>query len=207
MKYLTTLIRILFLALFIYLVASGRMMLWLALYAASLAAAPLFGRIYCGYACPMNTVMIPAEWLSKKLKLQTPRTPGWLRSGFFAWISLAGSVAATVIAQRLLHRAIPVLVIWLALSVLITLRYPPVVFHNLVCPFGPLQKAFGRFARRSETVDQASCIGCRRCEKVCPSLAISVGPERKAAIDRAACLQCTSCRQVCPKGSIGYGRT
>ena len=75
MKYIINIIRILFFVLFIFLLLNGKMMLWLALYAVSLLAALLFGRVYCGYVCPMNTLMIPTEWLSKKLKLQTVNSP------------------------------------------------------------------------------------------------------------------------------------
>ncbi|MBP9983827.1 MAG: 4Fe-4S binding protein, partial [Prevotella sp.] len=167
MKYIINIIRILFFVLFIFLLLNGKMMLWLALYAVSLLAALLFGRVYCGYVCPMNTLMIPTEWLSKKLKLQTDKSPKWLSPGKFAWFSLVGSVAIMLLSQKLLHKNIPILLIWLAVSVLITLRYKPAVFHNLICPFGPLQKIFGRFAILSERVNKEDCIGCKLCEKVC----------------------------------------
>lgn len=47
--YIITAIRMLFLALFLFLVLNGKMMLWLALFAISLVGALLFGRVYCGY--------------------------------------------------------------------------------------------------------------------------------------------------------------
>ena len=65
MKYVINAVRILFLALFIFLVMTGRVRMWLIIFAASLAAALFSGRIYCGYVCPMNTLMIPTEWISK----------------------------------------------------------------------------------------------------------------------------------------------
>lgn len=208
MKYFITVIRILFLALFIFLIQKGKMMLWFALFAASLVAALLFGRIYCGYACPMNTLMIPTEWLSKKLKLQKNQAPKWLLSGKFAWIAMIGSVIVMLLGKRLLHKNIPILLIWLALSILITLRYKPAVFHNLICPFGALQKVFGRFAIFSEKVSKEGCIGCKLCEKVCPSDAIAVkAADKKAEIETSRCLQCTSCQQVCPKEVIHYTKT
>ena len=207
MKYIINIIRVLFFVLFIFLLLNGKMMLWLALYAVSLLAALLFGRVYCGYVCPMNTLMIPTEWLSKKLKLQTDTSPKWLNSGKFAWFTLVGSVAIMLIAQKLLHKDIPILLIWLAISVLITIRYKPAVFHNLICPFGPLQKIFGRFAILSERVNKEDCIGCKLCEKVCPSEAIEVkSTDKKAEIETSLCLQCTSCQQVCPKNVIHYSK-
>lgn len=207
MKYITNIIRILFLALFIFLLANGKVLLWLALFAVSLVAALIFGRVYCGYACPMNTLMIPIEWLSKKLKLQTADTPKWLKNGYFTWITLGISVAVMLLSKRLLHVDLPILPFWLVMSILITLRYKPAVFHNLICPFGALQRSFGRFARLSEKVDKDACIGCKLCEKACPSNAIVVSSEdKKAVINTALCHQCIKCQQVCPKDAIHYSK-
>lgn len=207
MKSIAAIIRILFLALFLFLLANGKVTLWLALFAVSLIAALVFGRVYCGYVCPMNTLMIPVEWLSKKLKLQTSNSPKWLRNGYFAWIALILSVASMLLSKRLLHIDLPILPFWLVVAVLVTLRYKPVVFHNLICPFGALQKTFGRFARLSEKVDQGNCIGCKLCEKACPSNAIVVSAEdNKAEIHTALCHQCANCSQVCPKNAIHYRR-
>ena len=207
MKYIANAIRILFLALFIFLLANEKVMLWLALFAISLIAALIFGRVYCGYVCPMNTLMVPVTWLSKMLKLQTAVAPKWLKNGYFTWITLGISVAVMLLSKRLLHIDLPILPFWLVMSILITLRYKPAVFHNLICPFGALQRIFGRFARLSEKVDKDACVGCKLCEKACPSSAIAVSSEdKKAMINTALCHQCTNCRQVCPKSAIHYSK-
>lgn len=207
MKYIISTIRILFLALFLFLVLNGKMMLWFVLFAVSLAAALVFGRVYCGYACPMNTLMIPTEWLSKKLKLQADKSPKWLDSGKFAWLALIGSVVVMLFAKKVLHKNIPILLIWLVVSILTTLRYKPAVFHNLICPFGVIQKVFGRFAKFSEKVNKEKCIGCKLCEKVCPSGAIKVKSiDKKSEIKISLCLQCTNCQQVCLKDAIHYSK-
>lgn len=207
MKYIAHIIRILFLALFIFLLANGKVVLWLALFGASLVVALIFGRVHCGYVCPMNTLMLPATWLSKKWKLQTDKTPRWLKNGYFTWITLVVSIAVMLLSKRLLHMDLPILPFWLVISVLITLRYKPEVFHNLICPFGALQRTFGRFAMFSEKVDKDACIGCKLCEKACPSHAILVSSEdKKAVIHTALCHQCTNCGQVCPKSAIHYGK-
>ena len=205
MKYLITSVRVLFLAFFLFLLANGKVVIWLVLFGVSLIAALVFGRVYCGYACPMNTLMIPVEWLSKKLKFQTENAPKWLKSGYFTWISLVVSIVVMMVSKKVLHRDLPVLPFWVVVSVLVTLRYKPEVFHNLICPFGALQKVFGRFAKISEKVETQACIGCKKCEKVCPSSAIVVNHEdKKAFITTALCHQCTNCQQVCPTRAIRY---
>jgi Fe-S-cluster-containing hydrogenase component 2 len=93
------------------------------------------------------------------------------------------------------------------MSILITFRYKPAVFHNLICPFGALQRSFGRFARLSEKVDKDACVGCKLCEKACPSNAIVVSSEdKKALINTSLCHQCIKCQQVCPKDAIHYSK-
>lgn len=207
MKYAINIFRVFFLALFLFLLVNGKVILWLALFALSLLAALVLGRVYCGYVCPMNTLMIPAEWLSKKLKIQTSKTPKWLKNGYFTWISLVLSILAMILLKRRFGINLPILPLWLVISVLVTLRYKPEIFHNLICPFAPLQKAFGRFARYSKKVDKDACTGCKLCENVCPSHAIAVSSEdKKANINTTLCFQCTNCQQVCAKNAIEYGR-
>ncbi len=207
MKYIVNLIRIGFLGLFIFLMINGKASLWLILFLASLVLAVFLGRVYCGYACLMNTFMIPTEWISKKLKLQSDKTPKFLKNRYFAWISLGVSILLILVSRRLLQIDLPILPLWILLSILVTLRYKPEVFHNLICPFGALQRTFGRFAIFTETVNKEACISCKLCEKVCPSTAVLVRAyDNKASIDRSLCLQCTNCRQVCPTKAIYYGK-
>ena len=204
MKYLAWFVRVLFLGLFIFLILKGKMILWLALYGVSLIVAIFAGRVYCGYVCPMNTLMIPVNWLSNKMKLQSKKIPKFLGNGYFSWISLLVSLVSMVIAKKVFQKNIPVLFIWLAISVLVTFFLKPEVFHKLICPFGPLQKIFGKKAIYSEKVDSESCIACMKCQKVCTAGSIEAGADKKAVIDSKLCLQCAECARVCPTDDISY---
>jgi len=207
MKWIANLIKVLFLAVFLFIVTRGNMMFWLALFGVSLLLAIFFGRIYCGFVCPMNTVMLPAEWISKKLKLQRDKTPKILKSGIFSWLFLGISIVIMIASKKILHINIPILMIWVAISFVVTLVFKPHVFHNLICPFGALQRTFGRYSLFSKRVDAATCVGCAKCEKVCPSEAIHVKDDKKAYITKRHCLQCTNCSDACSVNAIDYGKS
>lgn len=47
-------------------------------------------------------------------------------------------------------------------------------------------------------VSEATCIGCTRCFKVCPTDAIMGGPKQIHQVFREACTGCEACIDVCP---------
>ena len=205
-KTIITIIRMLFLLLFVFLMVIGKPIIWLGLFAVSLLLAPFFGRIYCGYICPMNTLMIPTEKISKKLNLQTSSKPKFLKNGWLTWVALFISLVLMFLGKKLLSVNIPILPIWAGVAILVTLRYKPEVFHNLICPFGALQKTFARISLFGRRINK-ECIGCGLCTKVCPSQAITIDKEtHMAVIDSKLCHQCTNCKDVCPKSAIDYGK-
>lgn len=204
MKYLKTLIQIIFLALFIFLMFIDKTFVWLAIFAFSLLVAVLFGRVYCGYICPMNTLMQPVEWLSKRLHIQTSNIPKFLKTGIVAWIALAVTIIFMILSKKVLNVNIPVLIVWLILSVVITIKYKQEAFHNYICPFGLLQKLAGRFSIFSHRVTDSKCIGCRACEEVCLTNSIKVEADKYAVINKTYCLQCSECKNICPTNAISY---
>lgn len=197
--------RILFLAIFILLMSRGAMVMWLAIFGITVILALLLGRVFCGWICPMNTIMIPAEWLSKKLNLQAKDAPNWLKSKSLPWLVFLLMILTMIFAKRLFGVQIPILSYLLVLSVIITLRYKPEIFHNYICPFGVLQSLTGRSAFFTERVNHDKCIGCKLCETVCPSEAVKVSKEtKKANINPKLCHQCFNCQLICPKDAISY---
>lgn len=205
MKLLVYSVRVLFLVLFFFLIFTGKMVIWLGLFVVTIGLAVVFGRIYCGYICPMNTLMEPTEWFSKKLKIQSDSVPKWLNSEKISLIVLIFSVLSLILFKKIFSINIPLLAIILIISVIMTLRFKPEIFHNKICPFGLLQKLFGKHALFSKTIISDKCVGCKLCENVCPSKAIEVSKEnKKAIINTAYCHQCINCTLVCSKSAIVY---
>ncbi len=58
-----------------------------------------------------------------------------------------------------------------------------------------------RIVTQLAVVDPDICIGCKICEKVCPTLAIHV-IDRKAQVTREECTGCGGCEQRCPTRAI-----
>lgn len=58
-----------------------------------------------------------------------------------------------------------------------------------------------RVVKMIAQVDRNSCIGCKICQKICPTLAIKV-VDKKAEVDPQLCLSCGNCNQRCPEDAI-----
>lgn len=208
MKQLATLIRLLFLALFILLASMGKPMLWMAIYGVSLLSTFFFGRYYCGYICPMNTLMRPIEWLASWFKLPAKIAPSWLQRTSLPWIFLGLSVVAVVILRMVAQIQLPFLIVWLVIAGLVALVYRSSLFHIYICPFSAPLRLIGGFTRYSQQVSREDCITCGKCVTVCPSNAITLEkPRRFATIEARACHQCQDCQAVCPTAAIHYRPT
>lgn len=70
-------------------------------------------------------------------------------------------------------------------------------FCRYLCPLGAIYSLFNRFALYQIKLDREKCIGCGKCDGVCP-MAVDV----RKAINSAECIRCGRCKAVCPAGAI-----
>lgn len=66
-------------------------------------------------------------------------------------------------------------------------------------------KLLSRTIAARPEVERSACVGCRKCQRVCPAKAI-VMKRGKPVVDRAVCIRCFCCQEFCPKGAMKVRR-
>ncbi len=174
----------------------------------------VFGRVWCGWACPQTTLNDVAEWLARTLRLKVAgnRLEGALwRKGVIqaCYLLLAFLVAANLLwyfieprqffaglAMRDLHPAA-----WLTLAIVSVTIYVDLAFIRRLmcsdfCPYGRIQTALvdpGTLTLHLPASEIARCIRCNSCVRVCP-MGIDI---RKGY--QVECINCGRCLDACRK--------
>jgi len=200
-----TLAGVLFLALFVALTAMGKINLWMGVFLIGLGLSVFLGRIYCGWACPMATLMRPIALVYQKLGIKRKPGPGFLKNAVVRYALLA----ATLVAMMLVRQSgsdFPLLPAIVALSLLVSLVFEESFWHAHLCPYGTILNLTSRFARWGVGITPAVCVACGQCQKACPAEAIRTGGDRKRSVVVQDCLVCGECFNPCPVNTIDYGR-
>ena len=75
---------------------------------------------------------------------------------------------------------------------------------------GPLGKAQSKILQAllgsRPQVQKKQCVGCRKCEQICPAKAIHM-EQNVPVIDRSRCIHCFCCQEFCPRGAMQVHRT
>ena len=192
-----------FLALFGFLFFRGSIQLWLGVFAAGVLLSLVFGRIYCGWICPMNTLFRPITWPRKKLNIKPFKTPGFMKHPAVRIVFVVLFFGTMLITKRL-GMKMPIPAIITGLSLLVTLVFEETLWHNSICPYGTIFSLSSRLAKKGMAIDEAACISCGKCQKVCPSNAIDTLDTKKRRIRKSDCLVCQACAEVCPEKAIRY---
>lgn len=182
----------------------GKAQFWMAFIFASILLTLVLGRFYCGWACPINTLIRPVNWLGKKTGWQR-KTPELLKTGrlrTLIFITFLGALAYTIytITQG---RKFPLPLIIIPFGLLVTLFINPTAWHRYLCPWGTFFSLTGRsshFGMRPDT-----CNSCKSCAAVCPTESITF-KNKFAEINPTNCLLCFSCSDTCSKKTLAYGQ-
>ena len=195
-------IKIAFLAIFIFLVVTGRVQLWMGVFLVSVAASLLLGRIYCGWACPINTGMNGVTWLKKKLHIKGLKTPQLFTKPWIRYLFL-GLFIATFIMTIVTGKKIPALPALFAAGIILTFFFPEELWHRYFCPYGTILSLPASKAKYSMSIDQERCNSCGACIQSCPAEAFDKN-EKQYIINKSDCLVCLDCSIKCTHDTISY---
>jgi ferredoxin-type protein NapH len=201
-------------------IATGSMILFIALFFLSLAVA----RLWCGWLCPMGAWQeicspvikrtVHGGWLNYVKYLVTVLWLGALAYFFFG----AGGIRAVDPFFATDHGlSITSLATLIVVVVIFTIIFIVAFiagrrgFCHVLCPMAGLMIA-GRKIRNlfrwpalGLSADPARCIDCKKCTAACPMGLDVNAMVRTGAMDSPECIMCASCADVCPKGAVTYG--
>jgi len=187
------------LILFIVLLITGRIQVWMGIFLVSAVLALFFGRIYCGWICPINTVMRLVTRIKTRFKLKNFAVPEPLKKPVFRYGMLAAFLL-TFLLTMVRGKKLPVLPILFAAGVLLTVFFPEVLWHRYLCPYGTILSLPGAKAKRQLRIDPEICTECGICQTICPGGAITASGGY--AIDKSLCLTGRDCANQCPGQAI-----
>ncbi len=196
-------IQTLFFSLFIVLVLNGLTQFWLLIFGIGVLASIVFSRFYCGWICPIGALARPIGWVYSKLGRTRRKTPSLLSKGWGRWIALIALISS-IIYIRTAGTQLPVFLIITLIGVGFFLIFEEETFHKNICPYGAILSLSSNYAKYGLKVDKSSCIGCGKCQEVCPNNTISTLDSGAREIKNKECLVCFRCEEVCPVDSIEY---
>jgi polyferredoxin len=197
-------LQIAFLILFVFLLVIGAVQLWLGLFAAGLIVSLFFGRLYCGWVCPINTLASGITWLKRKLRIRSFNIPAVLKKPAVR-TTMLGAFIAVFVFTMVSGRKLPVLPALLIIGSVLTLFFPEELWHAFLCPYGTLFHIVSRRPLRGMNINKASCTNCGICAKVCPAAAVDK-EDGYYTIKGNTCLVCFDCATKCSQNAITYHR-
>ncbi len=192
------------LIIFGFLIFKGRPQVWVIVFVAGLAISIFRGRLYCGYLCPINTVMEAIDTNAESKKRKRLKTPDWMKNNVVRGIALALFLGTMVMVFRT-GKKLPVLPILFLSGVLLTLFFEPATWHRYLCPYGTLFSIFSKKNKVGYKVEDEGCIQCGICVRNCPADAIHWEDKKTdPVILKSECIVCGECERKCPQEVISY---
>lgn len=188
-----------------------------------------FGRVWCGWFCPLGAILELYGRVGRVIRWQRLRELKYVVLFTVLVMAAFGSLAflyfepITILVRGLSGLVKPVVeyfqleepegfaasqIGWLfALPLLIVLALNLIerrFWCRYLCPLGALVGLGSKFSGVKRRVDQFSCVQCGDCAELCTMGAIS--PDKDFTSDPAECIMCMDCAAPCPKAAITFER-
>jgi cytochrome c oxidase accessory protein FixG len=174
----------------------------------------VFGRVWCGWACPQTTLSDVAEWLARRvgLTLKNNHLQGALWQKALAqalYLALALLVGANLVwyfiepqrffselIQGELHYAVWICMITIALTIYLDMALIRRLMCSDFCPYGRFQTVLvdpATLTLHRPKDEESRCIECGACVRCCP---MEIDIRRGYQIE---CINCGRCLDACGK--------
>jgi len=185
----------------------------------------VFGRAFCGWICPLGTlldIVRPLAFWQKKQNVKPSSLNSAVRfrllvfvlaasfislqfTGWFDPLVIFNRAASSLIYNLALFdlsnlRLFPFSISLIFLAILVLEFIRPRFWCRNLCPFGALISLPARFSLLNRKVTN-TCTYCGECRQVCPMRAIGTDPHNTRYTDCTFCLECES---ACPKHGIHF---
>lgn len=194
-------IRIFFLVFIFVLWFTGNIYRWGPFLGVGLLAIPFWGRIFCGWMCPISTTIDIFKPILKITPLKYDKT---LLSQKSIQILLVIISFLILVFFNKTGFIIPFFIALIPVGLIVSFFLGEAIWHHC-CFIGIIYSWFGNWARRGYFFQGENCLGCKACTRVCPNNCIELKAKNKPEIDRKNCLVCGKCKAVCPPKIIEYG--
>lgn len=173
-------------------------------------AALLFGTIFCGYLCPFGSFQ---EWIGKLGKKLFPqkynrmvskkldRVLRYLRYGVLIMVLYQTAVSAKLVFQSVdpyyalfnffTNEVAVSAYIMLGLIIVLSL-FIERPWCSYLCPYGAFLSLFNPIRLFQLRRNKSTCVGCKKCDRVCPMNIEVSGQEVIRDLRCISCHQCTS---------------
>jgi ferredoxin-type protein NapH len=186
-----------------------------------LASTVIFGRIYCGYTCPLGAIQELSSKIffksnvkkQKQVKFQfnpSSRIFSPIRWGYIILFAIIAFLWGLAVSELLNLFVVFQLFQGSTEQLLIT----PVIFFIVIlissfflyrpwcrffCPFGTLANSINRIYK-FKLIRTDNCTDCGLCEQICPT------QEAYRDSTKGECYYCNRCIEVCPHDAMIYSR-
>jgi len=174
--------------------------------------AVIFGRVFCGWLCPIGAFQEFIYRVFKKIGIKSPKI-GKKWRGFLEtlpFLVLTVVIAAGLTAQQMLFcrlepfgylfgRTRDFIPLLLLIGLLFSLPFLFRPFCKFICPYGAVLALLSHYSIFRLKINRKKCTKCGLCERICPMEAI-----KKQKINFSNCILCGDCQKQCPKNGISF---
>lgn len=168
----------------------------------------IFGRVFCSWVCPLNTIFELGAYIHK------PKTGSLVNTGlpflvlgfFLSAALLSGLPLFTILSpigiiSRSVTFGVGLEILFVLMLFLIGMFYAEKAWCRTVCPVGALYGLIGRFKLFDIAINQNACNNCGQCHANC-TMGTLVGSHNK--LDKLFCTNCGDCISVCPQNAVRF---